>query len=97
MSQISYDITLYNSPGYENLITELYRISRYKRNIYKKIRNEEEYNKKLSFDDRSILSDLSKKENEVLLEILASKLWLALPMEYIEYLSKKLNNKYHQD
>lgn len=97
MSQISYDITLYNSPGYENLITELYRISRYKRNIYKKIRTEEEFNKKLSYDDKAILNDLTKKENEVLLEILTNKMWLGLPLDYIEYLSKKLKNKFHQD
>ena len=45
MSSINYDIALYNSPLFEDLVSEFYRISRYKRNIYRKIRNEDEYHK----------------------------------------------------
>jgi hypothetical protein len=92
MSQINYDITLYNFLNYESLIGELYRISRYKRNIYKKIRNEEEYQKKLSSEERIILDDLSKKENQLLLEILTNKQWLGLPLDYIDFISNQLNN-----
>jgi hypothetical protein len=92
MSKINYDITLYNFLNYENLIGELYRISRYKRNIYKKIRNEEEYRRKLSNEERIILDDLSKKENKLLLEILTNKQWLELPLDYIDFLSNRLNN-----
>ena len=76
MSQINFDIVLYNSPFFENLVNEFHRISKYKRNIYKKIRNEEEYSKKLSNEERFILKDLSNKENRILLEILANKQWL---------------------
>lgn len=36
MPSINYDIALYRSPYYENLIEELHRISSQKRNIYKK-------------------------------------------------------------
>ena len=42
MSNLNYDIALYNTPFFENLVSEFYRISRNKRNIYKKIRNEED-------------------------------------------------------
>ena len=94
MSQTNYDIALYNSPYFENLISELYRISRYKRNIYSKIRNEQEYNKKLSYEERIILKDLSDKENEILLEILAHKNWLNLPSESIDFFTEKLGGKY---
>ena len=97
MSQINYDITLYNFLNHEDLVGELYRISRYKRNIYKKIRNEEEYQVKLSREERIILDDLSKKENKVLLEILTKKQWLGLPIEYIDYLSKQLDIKIDPD
>ena len=76
MSKISYDILLYSSPYFENLVSEFYRISRYKRNIYKKIRNEEDYEKKLSAEEQTILKDLSEKENRILLEILSQKNWL---------------------
>jgi len=78
MSQINFDIVLYNSPFFENLVNEFHRISKYKRNIYKKIRNEEEYSKKLSNEERIILKDLSDKENKILLEILANKQWLTI-------------------
>lgn len=76
MSQLNFDIVLYNSPFFENLVSEFYRISRYKRNIYRKIKNEEEFSKKLSKEERTILKDLSEKENRILLEILANKQWL---------------------
>ncbi|MFA7420277.1 MAG: hypothetical protein WCZ90_11390 [Melioribacteraceae bacterium] len=78
MSPINFDIVLYNSPFFENLVNEFHRISKYKRNIYKKIRNEEEYSKKLSNEERIILKDLSDKENKILLEILANKQWLTI-------------------
>ena len=67
---------MYNSPFFENLVNEFHRISKYKRNIYKKIKNEEEYSLKLSNEERFILKDLSDKENRILLEILANKQWL---------------------
>ncbi|MEW6654092.1 MAG: hypothetical protein AB1394_11575 [Bacteroidota bacterium] len=76
MSQLKFDIVLYSSPFFESLVSEFYRISRYKRNIYKKIRNEEEFAKKLSNEERTILKDLSEKENRILIEILANKQWL---------------------
>ncbi len=94
MSQTNYDIALYNSPYFENLISELYRISRYKRNIYSKIRNEQEYNKKLSYEERIILKDLSEKENKILLEILVNKNWLNLPGDSIDFFTEKLGSKY---
>jgi len=76
LSRINFDIVLYNSPFFENLVNEFHRISKYKRNIYRKIKNEEEYSKKLSNEERFILKDLSDKENRILLEILANKQWL---------------------
>ena len=97
MSQINYDIALYNSPFFEHLISELFRISRYKRNIYKKIRSEEEYSKKLSFEERTILQDLSKKEDKILLEIMASKNWLNLPEQSVDYFVEKLGDKYDRN
>lgn len=78
MSQINFDIILHNSPFFENLVNEFHRISKYKRNIYKKIKNEEEYSKKLSNEERIILKDLSEKENKILIEILANKQWLTI-------------------
>jgi len=95
MSHINYDIALYNSPFFEELVNELFRISRYKRNIYKNIRNEEEYKKKLSFEERSILKDLSAKENKIILEILVNKQWLDLPSNFIDYFGKNLGEKYN--
>jgi len=94
MSQINFDIALYNSPFFENLVSELFRISKYKRNIYKRIRSEEEYSKKLSYEERSILKDLSEKENKILLEILVSKNWLGLPSESVKYFVNALGEKY---
>lgn len=95
MSQINFDIALYNSPFFEELVSELFRISRYKRNIYKKIRNEEEYSKKLSFEERSILKDLSAKENKIILEILVNKYWLNLPSSTIDFFTEKFGDKYN--
>ena len=93
MSTINYDIALYNSPLFEDLVSEFYRISRYKRNIYRKIRNEDEYNKKLSWEERTILKDLSEKENKIILEILLNKNWLNLPSQSIEYFESKFGGK----
>lgn len=97
MSHINYDIALYNSPFFEDLVNELFRISRYKRNIYKNIRNEEDYKKKLSFEERSILKDLSAKENKIILEILVNKHWLDLPSNFIDYFSENLGGKYNSN
>ncbi len=72
MFSLEYDIVLYNTPSYESSVSEFYRICRYKRNIYKKIRNEEEFCKKLSNEEKIILKSLSEKENRTLLEILAN-------------------------
>jgi hypothetical protein len=94
MSQTNYDIALYNSPYFENLVSEFYRISRYKRNIYRKIRNEQEYNKKLSFEERMILKDLSEKENKILLEILVNKNWLNFPNEFVGQFMERFINEY---
>lgn len=94
MSNINFEIALYNSPFFEELVSELYRISRYKRNIYKKIRSEDEYKKKLSFEERAILKDLSKKENKLLLEILVNKHWLNLPTETVDFFVEALGDKY---
>jgi hypothetical protein len=94
MSQTNYDIALYNSPYFENLVSEFYRIGRYKRNIYRKIRNEQEYNNKLSFEERMILKDLSEKENKILLEILVNKNWLNLSDESFGDCMEKLIGEY---
>ena len=93
MSSINYDIALYNSPLFEDLVSEFYRISRYKRNIYRKIKNEDEYNKKLSREERTILKDLSEKENKIILEILLNKNWLNLPVQTIEFFESKFGDK----
>lgn len=93
MSSINYDIALYNSPLFEELVSEFYRISRYKRNIYRKIRNEDEYHKKLSWEERTILKDLSEKEDKIILEILLNKNWLNLPLQTIEYFESKFGDK----
>jgi hypothetical protein len=95
MSSINYDIALYNTPFFENLVSEFYRISKYKRNIYKKIRNEDDYRKKLSFEERIILKDLSEKENKIILEILVNKNWLNLPSGTIDYFVSNLGEKYN--
>lgn len=95
MSNINYDIALYNSPYFEDLVNELFRISRYKRNIYKNIRNEEEYRKKLSFEERTILKDLTDKENKIILEILVNKQWLNLPRSSIDFFTENLGDKYN--
>ncbi|MFH1197896.1 MAG: hypothetical protein V1720_19500 [bacterium] len=97
MSNINFDIALYNSPFFENLVSEFYRICRYKRNIYKKIRNEEEYSRKLSYEERAILSDLSVKENKIILEILANKHWLNLPESSIDFFKNNLGHQYSND
>jgi len=93
VSTINYDIALYNSPLFEDLVSEFYRISRYKRNIYRKIKNEDEYNKKLSREERTILKDLSEKENKIILEILLNKNWLNLPVQTIEFFESKFGDK----
>jgi len=95
MSSINYDIALYNTPFFENLVSEFYRISRYKRNIYKKIRNEEDYKEKLSYEERIILKDLSEKENKIILEILVNKNWLDLPAGTIDYFVSSLREQYN--
>jgi type I restriction-modification system DNA methylase subunit len=94
MQSYNYEIALYNTPFFENLVSELYRICRYKSNILKKIRTSEEYLKKLSFEERLILKDLSKKENQILLEIMAHKRWLDLPRDTVEYFIRALGEKY---
>lgn len=94
MANINFEIALYNSPFFEELVSELYRISRYKRNIYRNIKTEEDYKKKLSFEERAILKDLSKKENKILLEILVNKHWLNLPSETVDFFVDALGDKY---
>lgn len=93
MSRINYDIALYRSPYYENLIEELYRISSQKRNIYKKIKTEHDYRTKLSFEEKGILSHLSDRENKILFEILTHKDWFAQNDLFINSLKQKLGIK----
>jgi len=97
MSNLNYDIALYNTPFFENLVSEFYRISRNKRNIYKKIRNEEDYREKLSYEERVILKDLSEKENKIILEILVNKNWLDLPSGTIDYFVSNLGEQYNPE
>jgi len=73
ISSIGYEIALYNSPYFELLVSEFYRISRYKSNIYKKIKSEEDFYKKLSPEERTILITLNTKEKEILEEIFSKK------------------------
>jgi hypothetical protein len=74
VSSIYYEIFLYNNAFFENLVGEFYRINKYKSNIYRKIKNEQEYFTKLSNEERLILEDLTKKEKKLLDEILKHKL-----------------------
>lgn len=94
MCQTNYDISLYNTPVLENLVNELQSITKQKREIYSKIRSEQEYFNKLSFEERSALKYLSEKENKTILEILALKSWISLPEDSIKYFIEQLGSKY---
>ncbi len=89
MSKINYDIALYRSPYYENLIEELHRISAQKRNIYKKIKTENDFHSKLSFEERGILKDLSEREDKIIFEILMHKDWFINNNELLQSFKQK--------
>lgn len=93
MSKINYDIALYRSPYFENLIEELYRISIQKRNIYKKINTEDDYRNKLSFEERGILKHISDRENKILFEIISYKDWFSQSDGCIQKLKQRLGLK----
>ena len=73
INKINYEITLYNSPYYDNLIQDLIQVNRQKKNILKRIKSEEDYQNLLDFEERKFLQYLSKKEGDLLKEIMTLK------------------------
>lgn len=93
MSKINFDIALYRSPYFENLVEELYRISIQKRSIYKKIKTEDDYKNKLSFEERGILNHITDCENKILIEIISYKDWFTQSDGCLQKLKHKLGIK----
>lgn len=73
LNKLNYEITLYNSPYYDNLIQELLQINKQKKNILRKIKSEEDYRHALGFEEKKFLQHITQKEGEILKEIIALK------------------------
>lgn len=76
MSRINYELTLYHSPYHDTLVEELSSIIKQKKNIYRNIQTERDFNSKLSFEEREILKHLISKEDKILLELIEHKGWI---------------------
>ena len=76
MSYLNYEITLYNSPYHDTLLEELSSIIKQKKNFYRHIQSEKDFNEKLSFEERQIIKHLISKENKILYELIEHKGWL---------------------
>jgi len=76
MSRINYELTLYHSPYHDTLVEELSNIIKQKKNIYRNILTERDFNSKLSFEEREILKHLISKEDKILLELIEHKGWM---------------------
>lgn len=73
MSSIEKEMVLYNTPYFEELISEFYRIIIFKRHLYKSIKNHDEFLKNLTIEEKKILTELNLKETSLLKEIVNLK------------------------
>jgi len=73
------EITLFNSPFFENLVSVFNRINRYKR-IFT-IKAKERFSKILFQEEKIILTGLTPKGRKIILEILISNKLADLPAE----------------
>lgn len=75
MSLLNYEITLYHTPYIDNLVAELQSIIRKKKSLYKDVKSESDYHKKLSFEERQFIKHLSNEEDKILLQLIEHKGW----------------------
>ncbi len=75
MSRLNLEITLYHTPYIENLLTELQSIIDQKKKLYRQVKSENEFHKKLSFEEREFLKHLSLEEDQILLKLIELKGW----------------------
>ena len=75
MSLLNYEITLYNTPYIDNLVSELQSVIRKKKSLCKDVKSEKDYHKKLSFEERQFIKHLSAEEDRILLQLIEHKGW----------------------
>ena len=75
MSRLNLEITLYHTSYIENLASELQSIIKKKKNLYKDVKSENDFLKKLSFEERQFIKHLTLEEDKILLQLLEQKGW----------------------
>ena len=58
------------------MIEELSNIIKQKKSIYRHIHSEQDFERKLSFEEKEILKHLISKEDKILLELVEHKGWI---------------------
>lgn len=89
MPNLNYEITLYRSPYHDTLVEELSSIIKQKKNIYRHIQSETDFENKLCFEEKEILKHLILKEDKILLELIEHKGWLSRFEEVEELFNAK--------
>lgn len=75
MGNLNLEITLSHSPYYDNMLIELQSVIEQKRRILREVRNANDIENILSYNERQILKHLIKKENDILLKLMQHKGW----------------------
>ena len=75
MSRLNFEITLYHTPYIENLLTELQSVINQKRTLYRNVKSESDFHKKLTFEEREIIKHLTLEEERILLKLIDHKGW----------------------
>jgi hypothetical protein len=75
MPNLNYELSLLNSPYFDNLLTELKIILEQKKKLLTGIRNSKDFNEKLSFAEIGIYGFILKREEKLLLELVNIKGW----------------------
>lgn len=91
MNSLNYEFSFLNSPYHESLINSLIDISTQKRKLASRLKSEDDYFNKLTYEERSAYQYLSQEENRILLEIITVKGWFNSNSEHISYSGEVVN------
>jgi len=75
MKNLNFELSLINSPYFDNLLREMNLILSQKKKLLKGVKNLSDFTKQLSYTERGLYESIIKRENELLKELVELKGW----------------------
>lgn len=76
MKDLNFELSLINSPYFDNLLREMNLILSQKKKLLKGVKNFSDFTKQLSFTEKGIYESILKREGELLKELIELKGWI---------------------